>query len=418
MKTLSCDVLVIGGGSAGVAAAAAAGRAGAEVILVERYGFLGGLATAGLVGTVCGLYLRDTAGSQPAPVGGGFPMEFAARLKKVSGSEPLRLDDGLWVLPFQPQAFERVADAAVSEAGNVTLLLHTTVADVAVERSRISEVRALAWNEVLTIQPRSVVDGTGEATVAALAGGTVEDGIADQSPALVFVMENAAPDFGRPQMLDVLCGLRRAVEQGHLPAGCERLSLVPGTGAGGRVAFKINLAPAEPGRSSPDQVTDWERKGRTLADEIQRFLIENIVSFRNAHFSHAATQLGVRTGRRIRGRATLSDEDVLGGRKFDGGIARGCWPMEHWRDGSQPAMAFLKERDYYEIPFGCLQSAGLDNVLAAGRCFSAASGALASARVIGTALATGWAAGTAAAFQVGGKPMAEAVDAIRQQMSS
>ena len=76
---ISCDVLVIGGGAAGVAAAAAAGRAGARVVLLERYGFLGGLATTAQVGTVCGLYLRDTESTKPTPVAGGFVSEYAAR---------------------------------------------------------------------------------------------------------------------------------------------------------------------------------------------------------------------------------------------------------------------------------------------------------------------------------------------------
>ena len=79
--TISCDVLVVGGGAAGVAAAAAAGRAGAQVMLLERYGFLGGLATAAQVGTVCGLYLRDTTNSEALPVAGGFVQEFASRLQ-------------------------------------------------------------------------------------------------------------------------------------------------------------------------------------------------------------------------------------------------------------------------------------------------------------------------------------------------
>src|SRR5664280_550908 len=121
--TISCDVLVVGGGAAGVAAAIAAGRAGAQVVLLERYGFLGGMATAAQVGTACGLYLRDTAGSKPLPVAGGFAQEFAYRLQRAAGTEPLRLDRGLWVLPFSVPAFGSVADAVLSECGNVTVVL-------------------------------------------------------------------------------------------------------------------------------------------------------------------------------------------------------------------------------------------------------------------------------------------------------
>ena len=105
---IACDVLVIGGGAAGVAAATAAGRAGARVVLLERYGFLGGLATAGQVGTVCGLYLRDHSHSQAMPVAGGFVGEFASRLQQAAAREPMRLDAGLWVLPFAAGAFAHV----------------------------------------------------------------------------------------------------------------------------------------------------------------------------------------------------------------------------------------------------------------------------------------------------------------------
>ena len=129
-----------------------------------------------------------------------------------------------------------------------------------------------------------------------------------------------------------------------------------------------------------------------------------------------ASQLGIRSGRRIRGRATLADREVLDARKSPQGIARGCWPMERWGNGPRPEMTFFNERDYYEIPLDCLRPAELDNMLAAGRCFSASAGAMSSARVIGTALATGWAAGTTAAFQALGRPPEEAVEAIRKQM--
>src|ERR1035438_7343988 len=97
---ISCDVLVIGGGAAGVAAATAAGRAGARVVLLERYGFLGGLATSAQVGTICGLYLQDTTSAEATPVAGGFANEFASRLQSAAGTKPLRVDPGLWVLPY------------------------------------------------------------------------------------------------------------------------------------------------------------------------------------------------------------------------------------------------------------------------------------------------------------------------------
>ena len=128
-------------------------------------------------------------------------------------------------------------------------------------------------------------------------------------------------------MLDLLRSLRRAVGEGRLPAGCERLALVPGGGGSARVAFKLNLAPSDPGRPGWQNITAGERQARALLDAIQRFLVENVADFRQATLSQAAPQLGVRTGRRIRGGETLTDEAVLECRKAGDGIARGCWPM-------------------------------------------------------------------------------------------
>ena len=394
--TVTCDVLVIGGGATGVAAAAAAGRAGAQVVLVERYGFLGGLATAAQVGTICGLYLRDTTGVEAVPVAEGFPMEFASRLQSVASSKPLRVDRGLWVLPYSPPDFARVADAIIGETRNVTLMLHTTVAEARAEGARLHEVRALAWNEPVVLRPAAVVDCTGEATAAALGGAASENGASDQSPALVFVLENVDPGLAARGLLEVRRELRKAIEIRSLPALCERISLIPGSGANGACAFKLSLLPADPGLALWRQVTNWEREGRALLEPLVRFLTTHVAACRNARLASVAPQLGVRSGRRIIGRGRLADDDVLSARKSSSSAARGAWPMERWGASPKPEMNYFAERDFYDIPRDCLRPAELDNVFVAGRCLSAETGAMTSARVIGTALATGWAAGTAA----------------------
>ncbi|HUC84933.1 MAG TPA: FAD-dependent oxidoreductase [Candidatus Acidoferrales bacterium] len=394
---ITCDVLVVGGGAAGVAAAMAAGRAGARVVLLERYGFLGGLATAAQVGTICGLYLRDTAGAEAIPVTEGFPMEFAARLQSTAGSKPLRVDRGLWVLPYSPSAFARVADALVGETRNLTLMLHTTVANARAESSRIREISALAWHEPVLFCPTAVVDCTGEATAAALGGSASENGATDQAPALVFVLEDVDPGVASRGLLEVRRELRLAVERGMLPALCERISLIPGSHATGAFAFKLSLLPADPTLALWQQITNWEREARALLEPLVNFLTSHVAAFRNSYLASVAPQLGVRSGRRIIGRGRLTNEDVLHARKTATGIARGAWPMERWGAGPRPEMTYFAERDFYEIPLACLRPAELDNLFVAGRCLSAETGAMTSARVIGTALATGWAAGTAAA---------------------
>jgi hypothetical protein len=418
MSALVCEVLVVGGGAAGVAAAVAAGRAGARVVILERYGFLGGLATAGQVGTVAGLYLRDGASSQPTLVANGFLREFSSRLAEYSGSPPVPLAHGLWVLPFRHAAFAGTADSFVSQAGNVEVVLHATLADVTGDAGYIREVRVLAWNDRLVINPQYVVDATGEATVAALAGAPAIDRISDQAPALVFEMGNVEGEFGERAFLGLLRDLCRAVKEGRLPHGCERLALVPRSGRAGRVAFKLNLPPATSGRPSWQQVTAWERGSRALASEIARFVVEAHPAFRCARCSHIAPQIGVRSGRCIRGVDGLQDEQVRSCWKSNQGIARGAWPMERWLDQPGPVLDFFAERDFYEIPLGALSPTGLKNVIAAGRCISATSGALSSARVIGTCLGTGWAAGRVAAAAVDGQPVDAVVSDLREQLAA
>lgn len=416
LTVISCDVLVIGGGAAGVAAATAAGRGGARVVLLERYGFLGGLATTAQVGTICGLYLRDTTAAAATPVTGGFPLEFAARLQASAGTKPLCVDRGLWVLPYFPPDFARVADAVIAETANVTLILHATVTDAQAGNSRLHEVRALAWNEPLRLCPSAVVDCTGEATAAALGGAASENGAADQAPALVFVLENVDPGLAARGLLEVRRELRQAVQDGSLPALCERLSLIPGSGANGCCAFKLSLLPASSASALWQQVSNWEREGRSLLEPLVRFLTGHVEACRHARLASVAPQLGVRSGRRLLGRARLTDDEVLNVRKSASGVARGAWPMERWGSSPKPELTYFAERDYYDIPLDCLRPVELDNVFVAGRGLSATTGAMTSARVIGTALATGWAAGTAAAFQAAGRPLEEAVAQIRKQM--
>lgn len=412
---LNCDVLVIGGGAAGVAAAIAAGRLGAKTILLERYGFLGGLATSAQVGTICGLYLRDPAGTQATPVANGFPIEFASRLRHAGTSQPVCVDRGLWVLPYAPPEFARTADAMVGETKNVHLILHSTVAETRVESSLIAEIHALAWNEPLSFVSQTIVDCTGEATVAALAGAHSENGAADQAPSLVFDFELVDPTLVQRGLLEVRRELRRAVESGELSPVCERLALVPGTGLDGRLAMKLSLFPTNSEAPGWQQITDWERESRALLRPLEKFLVKNVAAFRNARLASVAPQLGVRSGRRILGRARLMDTDVLGAKKSPQGVARGCWPMERWTSAPRPQMDYFAERDYYDLPLDCLRPCGLENVFVAGRCLSAETGAMTSARVIGTALAAGWAAGVAAAFYAAGRSLNEAVGILRQE---
>jgi len=153
-----------------------------------------------------------------------------------------------------------------------------------------------------------------------------------------------------------------------------------------------------------DFLTAAEQEGRKRAAALVAFL-KTLPPFAGAFVSHAAAQVGVRESRRVIGRYDLTREDVLSGRQFVDGVARASWPIELWDDGHLgPTYEWLEDGRSYDIPLRSLESRDFDNLFVAGRCISATHEALGSARVIGTCLATGEAAGIAAAHRAGSEP--------------
>src|SRR3972149_10050685 len=114
--SIKCDVLVGGGGPAGIAASISAERAGCRVVLLEKYGFLGGFASAGMAGTICGLYLRDTSNNVQY-VCGGFAREWAEEISLRSAAKPVHVAEGLHVLPYDSWDFQRPADKLICKGG-------------------------------------------------------------------------------------------------------------------------------------------------------------------------------------------------------------------------------------------------------------------------------------------------------------
>ncbi|MGE9269567.1 MAG: FAD-dependent oxidoreductase, partial [Verrucomicrobiales bacterium] len=160
---MTADVLVIGGGSAGLAAAVTAARSGAVTVLVERHGMLGGMGTASLVHTFCGLYLLD--GDRPEIANPGIAAEVAERMQRAAGVVPVKMGR-CWVLPQHPVEFASLADGMVAEAG-VEVLFHSEL--VALEEGW--RARVMCRGESLEIKARSLIDTSGDAVVAAMLGG-------------------------------------------------------------------------------------------------------------------------------------------------------------------------------------------------------------------------------------------------------
>jgi hypothetical protein len=399
---VSYDVVVVGGGAAGLAAAVVAAGQGVRTALVERYGFLGGMATAGMVGTICGLYRTSPAGTAEL-LNEGFPAAFARRLAAMPGSEkPVRRGQ-TFVLPYSPFAFACLADELTATPG-LDVYLHAALAGVGASGRQVETLRVTTWERTIDLVARAVVDASGDAAVAYLAGAATETAppAERQLPSLVFILQGVeAGAVARGPRVALLRTLLAAERDGLLPAGASNLMLGPSSQPG-EVVCKLALDGIADGiRPGRDYLTVAEQEGRRRVLALSEFL-KTLPPFARAFVSHTATQVGIREGRRVVGRYQLTREDVLAGRRFEDGVAQANWPIELWGTGQLgPSYEYVEQGRAYDIPLRSLRARDLDNLFVAGRCMSATHEALGSARVIGTCLATGEAVGIAAARQAG-----------------
>jgi hypothetical protein len=412
MMIRDCDVHVVGGGPAGIAAAVAAARSGARVVLIEKYGFLGGMAAAGMAGAVCGLYNR--AGEPTDQLScSGFVRELAERLEQSPSAHVVHLDHGLHALAYDPWRFRLVADSLLSETALVKTALHTTLCSLKLQNENSWVAQALAWDRLVEVRSTTVVDCTGEATAVSLAGGETMDETS-KAFSVIFSLDSVESVLhSYSGLLSILRTIARAAEEGSLSPDCRNVSFVPGRTNGKQLFLKLTLKDDSTGDSF--KMTRLEIRARKNIDELTRYLISSLEGFERARLSEAPTHVGIRIGRRAAGKRLLTEDDVSRCRKFDDGVACGTWPIEDWDDALRPRLKLLPEGEHYEIPAGCLITTASENMFVAGRCFSATTEAMGSARVIATAAATGWAAGTLAAFKATGRPRSAAISQLRQQ---
>jgi hypothetical protein len=344
------------------------------------------------------------------PVAGGFVTEFGGNLAARQQAEPLALPNGLFILGYDPWHLVRLADGLISD-NSIHPLLHTHLVSVKKSGRSVVEIECLSWNCAHAITPACVVDCTGEATLVDCAGGVTVQGTL-QDGAVLFRIDGL-PVASQGKRLALMRKIVHAAEKGFVHDDCRNISFVPGH-AGGTTSL-LNV-PIPGNGENASSVTAMELHGRRIVEEVMKFLVsESFVS--SSSCPHPAVQIGIRVGRMARGRDMLMLDQVLLCAKDKTGVARGCWPVEVWSGGRRPEVTYLPEDDYYDIPAGCLIADGLDNVFMGGRCICAEEKAMGSARVIGTALGTGYAAGTLAAFQAKGKSREEAIALLREQQN-
>ncbi len=408
---LHTDVLVLGGGASGVAAAVAAARSGLKVVLVEKNDFLGGKATAAEVGTICGLYTFSLE-SVSAYITGGFARDFAEELRRLSGTAPLHSAVGLHYLPYSIPAFKKLCDELM-EANGVQVLLQTILTRVDVAPDHIRSVSLQHGEQEYHVTVKAVIDCSGESRVGQLAGLPLIRSNKYQAAAQVFTMAGIEETHEGRLGLILMKELSLAIRNKKLPHYADRVYVVQGSLRDGQANLKIGIP--LPVTHTSGNLEALHRKAHEFIRELTGYLVQEVAAFQEARVTHIAPEVGIRVGLRTEGKYVLTEEDVLGCRKFEDAIAQAAWPVEEWDQDRRVHMRYFEHDNFYQLPARCLHAGTVDNLFMAGRNLSATDGAIASARVIGICLQTGYAAGLLAAGQLQGLPEQEVIQRLQSE---
>jgi hypothetical protein len=400
------DVVVLGGGPAGLAAATAAARSNADVLLVERYGFLGGMGTVGGVTNFAGLY--GLVHGETRQVVHGVVDELLDRIDRLGGLN--KPQDGLGgrirVRSYDVSAYKCAADELLLGAG-AKLLFHALAVDVAMDGDEVAALIVEAKSGRRAIRARVFIDCSGDGDLAARAGVPFETGDGHGGglfPSTMFRVGHVDAERARAAIGDL-----KAIDR-LMDDAAARGHRFPRRGAIVRpqrdpTEWRVNVTQLRNASGSAVDATDalqlsaGEIEGRRQVVEYFRFLRGEVPGFQDAYIVEIAPQVGVRETRRLEGRYRLTGEDILGCADFDDAIGVNAWPMElhvagdvEWRffpDGS---------RGYNQLPYRMLVPARVTNLLVAGRCASMTHEGQSAARVSGACFVMGQAAGTAAAL--------------------
>ncbi|GAA5049391.1 hypothetical protein HNP84_004285 [Thermocatellispora tengchongensis] len=399
------DVVVVGGGPAGIMAAAAAARAGRSVILLERYGFLGGAGTAGGLSTFCGLHAK--VHGEHRRVIHGLAGELLERLDRLDGLSPphLTINDGILAQAFDISSYKIAADELVAGSG-ARLLFHALAVGVVMSgEDVIDAVLIESKSGRAAVRGRIFIDASGDGDVAAWAGAPFEkspglDGML--YPSLMFRINGVDARAAGERPWRTVERLMDAAERAGTHSFPRKKPIV--RPQRNPLEWRANLTQlANPDGSAVDgtdveQLTHGELQGRRQVLDAFAFIRDNVPGFGESYIVDLAPQIGIRETRRVLGRYRLTEDDVLGCADFPDTIGVNGWPVEahvagtvefRWQRGENP-------RGFNQLPFRMLVPERIANLYVAGRCASMTHDAQSAARVTGPCFAMGEAAGTAA----------------------
>jgi hypothetical protein len=420
------DVVVLGGGPAGIAAAAAAGRMGCSTLLVERYGFLGGMGTAAGVTNFCGFYAN--VHGEHRQVVFGVAQELLERMDRMGGlSRPHpSLGGRILAQAYDTSVYKIAADELLLSSG-VEVLFHALGVGVVMEgESRVEALVVETKSGRLGIRGRVFVDCSGDGDLAAWAGVPYEKGKGPGEllyPTTMFRVNGVdAERAGRaweviPRLMEEA---ERAGRRFPRKAPIVRPQRNP-------LEWRVNFTQIRNPDGSPVDGTDArqlsyaEVEGRRQVWEMFEFLREWVPGFEGSYIVDIPPQVGIRETRRVVGEYQLREEDILGCAEFADAVGVNGWPVEdHVLGTVQIRWPPEGSRGYNQLPYRMLLPKGVDNLLVAGRCASMTHGGQSAARVSGPCFVMGEAAGTAAALSLrkGVVPRALAVVELQRQLEA
>ncbi|MRH28997.1 FAD-dependent oxidoreductase [Microbacterium sp. SYP-A9085] len=408
------DVVVVGGGPAGIMAATAAARAGRSTLLIERYGFLGGAGTMGGLSTFCGLHAR--VHGEDLRVIRGYTDELLERLEQLDGlSEPhLSVEQRIQAQAFDISAYKLAADDLVLAAG-AELLFHASVQGVVTGADgRLDGVVVESKSGAGVIRGQFFIDTSGDADVAAMAGAPFERSEHLLYPSLMFRINGVHPDEAGQAWKTIARIMEEAEAAGTHRFPRKKPIVRPQRNP---LEWRSNLTQlSNDDGSAVDgtdvrQLTHGEIQGRRQVRDTFAFIREHTPGFQDSYVVDIAPQIGIRETRRIVGPYQLTEDDVLGCADFDDTIGVNGWPVEaHVAGDVEFRFAPRESRGFNQLPYRMLVPQHVDNLLVAGRCASMTQRGQSSGRVTGPCFAMGQAAGTAADIALASGTTAAAVD--------
>jgi hypothetical protein len=402
------DVVVVGGGPAGIMAATAAARAGQSTLLIERYGFLGGAGTAGGLSTFCGLHARTYG--EDVRVIRGLADELLDRLVKLDGlnAPHLTIADGIAAQAFDISAYKIAADELVTGSG-ARILFHAMAVGAVMKdagassRGTIDAVLIESKSGRHAVRGRFFIDASGDGDLAAWAGVPYEkappiDGM--MYPSLMFRINavdvakaGSAPWRTVERLMD------EAEKAGTHSFPRKKPIVRPQRNP---LEWRANLTQLrrEDGGAidgtDVDELTRGELIGRQQALDAFTFIRDRTPGFADSYIVDIAPQIGIRETRRIIGEYQLTEDDVLGCADFDDTVGVNGWPVESHVAGTVEFRWQRDPRGFNQLPFRVILPGTVANLYVTGRCASMTHGAQSAARVTGPCFAMGEAAGTAA----------------------